>query len=64
MELVLINTLGETFLFAEIDTIEEGRKLWCDVAKYGAKGYLRGFNIIGDTDPTPLYSGDYNTDEC
>ena len=64
MELVLINTLGETFLFAEVDTIEEGRQLWCDVAKYGDKGYLWGFNIIGDTDPTPLYSGNYNTDEC
>ena len=64
MELVLINTLGETLLFAEVDTIEEGRQLWCDVAKYGAKGYLSGFNIIGDTEPTPLYEGNYNTDEC
>ena len=64
MELVLINTLGETFLFAEVDNIEEGRKLWRNVAKYKDKGYLMGFNIIGDTEPTPLYEGNYNTDDC
>lgn len=59
----LVNDEDKRFAFADVATVQDGRRLWKQVAGVDAGQRLVGFDVC-DGDGMSIYSGNYTTDEC